>query len=369
MCAESNKIMERETFSELGVSVVICCHNSGARLPETLACLVRQEGHEGIPWEVIVVDNASTDDTAEVARACWPENPPAPLRVVIEPVPGLSNARIRGFDTARYAFVSFVDDDNRVARNWIAQVNTRMSSDPMIGACGGGITAEFEDPPPEWWPEFTGNFAVGLQWPEEGEVTHTKTWLYGAGLTVRKSAWAQLRSKGFRFYTTGRRGKGLTGGEDNELCYALRLAGWKLWLDWSLELRHLMPRGRVTWDYVRRLYRGAGATCLTLHGYSASRPKTLCDHLRMHWWWQVLATGKQLFLNPADLWAYVFSRTEGNFAVLRTEGRLARCMELFRLRGNYQKMFIAILTAEWRKLEVQQDGQVSLPRGHQAFRS
>ena len=52
-----------------GVSVVICCHNSGKRLPETLRHLAAQVVEEGIPWEVVIVDNASTDgSSSEISR-------------------------------------------------------------------------------------------------------------------------------------------------------------------------------------------------------------------------------------------------------------------------------------------------------------
>ena len=302
-----------------------------------------------MPWEVVLVENGSTDNTVKVARASWPNSPPAPLRILSETTLGLSRARLRGLESAIYDITSFVDDDNRVARNWISRVSSRMTSDPTIGACGAWITAAFEAAPPEWWDEFAGCFAVGRQWPDQGDVTSTKGWLYGAGLTVRKSAWNKLRSDGFRFYTEDRRGTVLSGGGDNELCYALRLAGWKLWLDWSIELRHFIPQDRVTWDYVRRLHRAAGATELSLRGYGATKPTDWRGRLRMYWWWQALATIKELLIHPSDYWAYLFSHCEGHRAVLRTESRLGRLTELLRLRSRYREALIQIRDARWRR--------------------
>src|SRR5439155_12302864 len=87
-----------------GISVVVCCYNSAQRLPATLGHLAAQEVHEGLDWEIIVVDNASTDETSRAAHAAWPAPPTcggypgAPLRVVFEPHAGLSNARQRGLD-------------------------------------------------------------------------------------------------------------------------------------------------------------------------------------------------------------------------------------------------------------------------------
>jgi hypothetical protein len=69
----------------------------------------------------------------------------------------------------------------------------------------------------------------------------------------------------------------------------------------------------------------------------------------VHWWWQALAVIKQLLMHPLDYWAYVFSRVEGDHAVLRTEGRVGQLMELLRLRGEYEKMLAEIRDARWRR--------------------
>jgi glycosyltransferase involved in cell wall biosynthesis len=117
-----------------GVSAVICCHNSARRLPQTLRHLAAQLVPEKIDWEVIVVDNASTDRTADVARANWPRDARTPIRVVLEPGIGLSNARKRGFLEARHNIVSFIDDDNWVCPEWIELVSNIMTNHPDIAA-------------------------------------------------------------------------------------------------------------------------------------------------------------------------------------------------------------------------------------------
>jgi len=84
-------------------------------------------------WELLVIDNASTDDTAEVARLCW-QNGPAPLRVINEPRLGLRYAIERGFFEARYEFLGFVDDDNWVDHDWVRMAYEIISSDASLGA-------------------------------------------------------------------------------------------------------------------------------------------------------------------------------------------------------------------------------------------
>lgn len=248
---------------ESGVSVVICCHNSAQRLSETLAHLARQQAPPEIAWEVLVVDNASTDDTVEIARRAWPGNAPAALRITHEPNLGLAHARRRGFLESRFELVSFVDDDNWVCDDWVAQVARIMDRHPQVGLLGGSATAVPEGPVPAWFAAHSGSFAVGEQAHAPGECRH----LWGAGLTIRKAVWLQLRDAGFVPALAGRRGSSLTAGEDSEICLAAALAGWHLYYEPELKLHHFIPSSRLTWDHLRKLYRGFGAARVYLPLY------------------------------------------------------------------------------------------------------
>src|SRR5690349_6454715 len=99
---------------ENGVSVVICSYNGAQRIPATLRHLAEQDAPGELPWEVVVVDNASTDGTAERAQVVWSDQSTVPLRLVSEPRPGLMHARERGLHESTYNVVTFVDDDNWV---------------------------------------------------------------------------------------------------------------------------------------------------------------------------------------------------------------------------------------------------------------
>lgn len=331
----------------VGVSIVICCFNSAIRIEKTLKYLLKQSQYGSIPWEVIVVDNGSTDHTISVAERTWDTRHGFSLRVVQEPMPGLSNARIRGFEAARYEYVSFVDDDNGVAENWVATVFKRMDSDAAIGACGCYIEGALDGPQPEWWNKYCGAFAIGRQWQASGDVSHSKGWLYGAGLTVRKSAFELLRKNGFQFATTDRKGTQLTGGGDTELCYALKGAGYKLWLDWDLQLEHTVPRQRLHWDYLRRLYRASGSSSLVLQTYVSGDPTGAMDRVRMKWWWQLLATFRAIVSHPNEMIEYLFEDKEGSQAVLNTEARIGKIVALWRMQGDFENMAKDIRSARW----------------------
>lgn len=263
------KTSNATSFPNHGVSIVLCCYNSAQRLKPTLEHLCRQEVPDGLKWEVVVVDNASTDSTAETARSLWPkQDAPAALRVVREDQPGLSHARRRGFTEAQYEFVSFIDDDNWVSTDWVAVIFELMSQHPHVGACGGKSSPTFEISPPHWFAERHRSMAIGEQGSAEGDITTTRGKLWGAGLTIRKEAWQQIEQAGWKLLLEDRKGKLLTSGGDNELCYWLQFLGWKLYYSPRLNLQHFMPRERLTWRYHTKMERAKAVTYIIDKAYS-----------------------------------------------------------------------------------------------------
>lgn len=314
---------------EPGVSVVICCHNSSALLPRTLECLTQQI--VDVPWEVVIVDNASTDQTSSVARRLWPQGLPVSLRVVQEPQLGLAYARVRGITEARYEFLTFVDDDNWLEPNWIQTTYEVMLDHPEIGALGGIIEPEFENGRPSWFGPVAYLYATGPSGAPAGDVTE-RHMLCGAGLNVRQSALRDIGEKGFRPISVGRAGNSLGAGEDSELTYCLRLAGWRLWIDPRLRMKHFLPKRRLQWEYARRLaYCSAYATPERDALVYACKPARVGLLLRVRWlretWlWQVAAALARLLRAPAGIVKRGLGRaSEGDADVLQAEflrGRL-----------------------------------------------
>jgi glycosyltransferase involved in cell wall biosynthesis len=287
---------------------------------------------------VLVVDNASTDGSAEVARRCWPADASAALRVVSEPALGLSNARRRAFSSARYELVSFVDDDNWVDPDWAATAEGVMAEHPDAGACGGQVSAALSAPAPGWFARYQESYAVGRQSNVDGPVPDSRGYLWGAGLTVRKSAWEQLRAAGFRWLCTDRRGRRLSSGGDSELCFALRLAGWQLWYSERLRLQHSIPEHRLTWRYLRRLHRGVGASSVWPQLYFAAleaHPEHPRHDPRLGWSRRVLSSGKSL-LRQASALTRRMDRAEREEAVLGLERTRGALTELLSQRAGYE---------------------------------
>ncbi|MEM1253020.1 MAG: glycosyltransferase [Cyanobacteria bacterium P01_H01_bin.21] len=350
----------------LGISVIMCCHNSAKELPKTLEHLAAQNVANDFPWEIILIDNASKDNTAQVALDCWPQEKEGILRVVHESKLGIIHARYRGLAEAKYEILSFIDDDNWVCPDWIQTASELMTQHPKVGACGSHNIPEFDGERPWWFDLSTKSYAVGTQGPESGgDVTWSRARLLGAGLTIRKAAWQQLVDNGFQSILMGHTGKALNRGEDTELCFALVLAGWRLWYEPKLQLRHFLTADRLHWHYLRKLRRGGGRATLGFDPYRFALDESNQNHSIRFWWkitpfsrhesnshiWkqQFLSAIKDLLRRPRILLQTLIWPMEGNTEVLKVETKIGRLTELFKERGTYALNIKKIREASWKK--------------------
>jgi glycosyltransferase involved in cell wall biosynthesis len=351
-----------------GFSIIICCHNGASRLSPTLRHLRAQEAGNR-QWEVLLVDNASTDGSSELALSLW-QNGPAPLRVVREPKLGLNNARERGLAASRYEFLGFVDDDNWVEADWVSTAYDVLSADSQLGAVGSICEPVYETPAPKWFQHFQKSFAI-LTDSDVQQIAQPPDFVNGAGLCIRRVAWERLIENGFRFQLTDRVGKRLSGGGDIELTLALRLAGWKLHIEQRLRLQHFMPSQRLQWPYLRKLMRNYGASDVLLDAYSqysvSLQPGFRC-WLSDRWWYQFgKSLGRMESRPSAVIAALLSSNGEGRNEIIEIEKQFGRALGLLKFSKRYSALRCEVRDAAWRKrpdhydtsLEAAPKGEVS----------
>lgn len=237
-----------------GVSVILCCYNSATRLSKTLEYLAAQKVTSATQWELIIINNNSTDATKDEAIRIWQDlGSSVPFQVVDEARPGLSFAREKGMSEAQYDIFLFCDDDNWLQATYVEQVYTTFNTFPELGALGGWCSAVFEGDKPDWFDTFAGNFAVGKPMTSTGYLTKANDYIYGAGMALSIYAVQHLKQKGFKNILSDRKGTALSSGGDVELIYAIKLVGYKVMYDEALFFNHFMPNGRMTWDYLLKL--------------------------------------------------------------------------------------------------------------------
>lgn len=239
----------------MDLSFIIPTYNGAARLPETLAHLAAQANRGGWAWEVLVVDNASTDGTAEVARE-WAGRIPVELRVIAEPTPGQRHAIHRGLREARGRYFTLVDDDNHLCAEWLDEAVGFLDGHPRAGLVGGKVEPDFEVGaviPADFEQRYKGYLALR----DLGETPKVGVLPIGAGMTGRTYLMRAMyeRVGGMQ---AGRVGTGLGSSEDLEKGKMLEHLGWEAWYLPQLSMKHWIPKGRLTEQYIDRMWMGVG---------------------------------------------------------------------------------------------------------------
>ncbi len=197
---------------EILITVGLCTHNNANRLQRTLGdfgALISPSQ----PWELLVVDNSSTDETPKVlADASW-RTPGISVRIVREEKLGLSNARNRAIGETRGKYLLFIDDDETPDPQWLAAYeNAILKHEP--DALGGRIEVFFEHGDrPSWLQNELLGFLGHLNHGEECWLTDPATPFYGGNFAVRKKIFSEV---GKFDAELGRKGSVNAGGEDTE---------------------------------------------------------------------------------------------------------------------------------------------------------
>jgi glycosyltransferase involved in cell wall biosynthesis len=134
------------------ISVVLCTHNRATSLRQALGSLVGQT-LDRVKYEVVVVNNCSTDETPDAVRAYQDTGGPC-VRLVDEPALGLGHARNRGWQSAQGDVVAFMDDDARADSEWLQRaLDLFENSRPAPIAVGGQIRPWYATPKPDWYKD------------------------------------------------------------------------------------------------------------------------------------------------------------------------------------------------------------------------
>jgi len=205
------------------LSVAICTCNRRESLRKTLAGFAACRVPPGVEWELVVVDNASTDGTRGVVKEFA-----LPLRYLFEPVPGLSHARNRAVaETADSQLLLFTDDDVRVEADWIAAYVAAAAAHPEADFFGGRVKPLFDGGRPVWLRDermdlldgFYGCYNLG---PEEREIIGGDILPIGGSMGFRQGCF----SNNNRFRTDlGVIGRSMGRGEETEFLGRLIRSG------------------------------------------------------------------------------------------------------------------------------------------------
>ncbi|GHT41408.1 hypothetical protein FACS189437_08270 [Bacteroidia bacterium] len=134
-------------MNKIVFSVVICTYNRAKYLSETLESLARQT-YPVADFEIIIVDNNSPDNTAEVGQSFINQYPHLNIHYIKELQQGISHARNRGVNEAKGKFITFLDDDETVDADFLQNLATFFQDYPEAELCSEPVVPVFEITPP-----------------------------------------------------------------------------------------------------------------------------------------------------------------------------------------------------------------------------
>ncbi len=234
----------------LDASVLICTYNRAKLLGETLDVIATTQTR--LAWEVVVVDNNSTDGTRDVVESRQAAYP-VPLRYRFEPRQGNSFALNTGIAASHATIVAFTDDDVRVGREWLQAACTPMLSNPAIDYTGGPVRPIWEAPPPPWIDQARTELWGTLAMLDYGRAPFVfeelKRVPLGANMAVRRTLFDRIG----QFDTNlGRIRDSLRGQAQAEFFCRSRRAGARGLYVPTMVVDHHVPVSRLTRRYFHR---------------------------------------------------------------------------------------------------------------------
>lgn len=292
----------------LTLSVVVCTYNRSDILGSCLQSLAAQNAEREL-FEVVVVDNNSTDRTFEIATSFAEQF--RNFRVIGEPKQGLSNARNRGWLEARGDYVAYIDDDAIAYEGWVSAICDFVGRRPEVGVFGGPFDGFYLSDPPGWFPPEYGSLDMGS---EERPIAIGKEWIIGLNMVFRKELLPRFGGFSDKL---GMNGTTTAFGEEINLFLLMHEGGEQIYYVPSVRVRHLVRPEKTSLFYLI----SAGYLSGRNHGLTFRVERSLREILA-----SLLFTGVKGVLLFGTAWRRPFKRTL-YYALSPLAGELGALME------------------------------------------
>ena len=237
------------------ISVAICTHNPRKDYLTRTLDGIRAQNVPKTEWELLIIDNKSEPPLASSLDLSWHPN----ARIVVEPNVGIASARIRALQEFKGELLVFLDDDNVMAEDYLQSCLELFSVRPDLGAVSGCLMPEYEEPPPSWFGPYESWIAVRRITQNTWSNFHdSRSEPVTAGMCLRRNvaeAYVKSAANNPKQRILGSRGGSLMRGEDVALAKIPLTLGYSVGQFAHLKMIHLIPKRRVSPDYLFSLYR------------------------------------------------------------------------------------------------------------------
>lgn len=237
------------------ISVVICSYNRALYIKDAMESLYNQTlGKDG--YEVIVVDNNSKDNTAEICRQFINGHKDANFLYLTETKQGASFARNTGAALARSPLLCFMDDDAVADPDYLEKILVFFESHPDAGGLGGRIIPRYIPAEPKWMSRYVSSLVGHFHYSEQLSIFAANKYPLESNMIIRKADFDRIN--GFNTALPGVVGTLRIGGEGKDFFFRLKELGRTIYYDPAIRVQHVVETAKLTREYMYRVASGIG---------------------------------------------------------------------------------------------------------------
>ena len=237
------------------LSIIICSYNRASYISDALTSLYNQSS--GLDnFEVIIVDNNSTDNTKEVYTIWRQTNTNGQFTFISETKQGASFARNTGAAIAKGEWVCFMDDDAVATPNYVENILKHIQNKPDAVGFGGRIIPKYIPSEPKWMSYYVSSLVGNFDYAPIACAFENGKYPLESNMIVKKSVYDQIG--GFNVNLPGVVGTLRIGGEGKELFYKILALGHIIYYDPAICVHHVVEVKKLTSEYMYRVASGIG---------------------------------------------------------------------------------------------------------------
>ena len=298
------------------LSIVICSYNRASYISDALDSLYTQTAGLNA-FEVIIVDNNSTDNTAEIFNQWSAAHPNGSFTYITETKQGASFARNTGAAVAKGQWLCFMDDDAVATPNYVENILKHIETKPNAVGFGGRIIPKYMPAEPIWMSYYVSSLVGNFDYAPTACAFENGKYPLESNMIVRKDVYDAIG--GFNTALPGVVGTLRIGGEGKELFYKILALGHTIYYDPTICVHHVVEVKKLTSEYMYRVASGIGRgeQTRTLNISTWAYIKKIVEYLIKLGASIILALKYTLQLTPAKSWPVIQFRIDALKGLLR----------------------------------------------------
>ena len=237
------------------LSIVICSYNRASYISDALDSLYKQTAGLNA-FEAIIVDNNSTDNTAEVFSQWIAAHTNGSFTYITETNQGASFARNTGAAVAKGQWLCFMDDDAVATPNYVENILKHIETMPDVVGFGGRIIPKYIPAEPKWMSYYVSSLVGNFDYAPTACAFENGKYPLESNMIVRKDVYDAIG--GFNTALPGVVGTLRIGGEGKELFYKILALGHTIYYDPAICVHHVVEVKKLTSEYMYRVASGIG---------------------------------------------------------------------------------------------------------------